>query len=585
MRIAVYSIALNEAAHAERWAASTVDADFRLVADTGSTDDTVELLGQAGVTVARVTVRPWRFDLARNAALALLPDDIDVCLSLDLDEVCEPGFFDAVRAAWDEHGGFGRGRHWIHTGTWWRAERLHARFGYRWVGPCHEVTVPYHGGPEKAVDVEARLHHLPDDTKSRGQYLGLLEMFCAEAPHDPRAWTYLTRERFFAQDAHGVLDAAARALALPGGWPPERAAICRWAAWADPDHVDEWLARGTMEAPDELEAWHARALVAYARAGWVELGHLCERALACPDASHYLAGPAWRLHDLAALAAHHQDDQAAAVTHGEAALAGNPDDERLAANLAFYQAGVPRRPAPVGARQAVPTYVVIASRNRPTMLANLRAQLAGQCAGVLVFDNGYDVAPEDVIDAHGWPLHRMWNDGLDRAAAAAGGQPHNCLVINDDVELLTDDFVARLDAALRSDPDHWIAYPNFGGLAIGHGDCGRTTSDELAGQTMSGWAFMLRGEAGLRIDEQFAFWYGDTDLERQVRTAGKHTVCVGGCFARHLDPCRSTFTDPERLAQAFDDEARYAAKWDLDPDTLWLAINAGPLREKVGRHA
>jgi hypothetical protein len=88
---------------------------------------------------------------------------------------------------------------------------------------------------------------------------------------------------------------------------------------------------------------------------------------------------------------------------------------------------------------------------------------------------------------------------------------------------------------------------------------------------MSGWAFMLRGETGLRFDERFEWWYGDSDLERQVREAGKYTVCVGGCFARHLDPLRSTLDDPERLAQAELDEKHFAEKWGLDPATLWLA--------------
>ena len=70
MKIAVYTIALNEAAHAERWASSAVDADYRIVADTGSTDDTVErLTGRAsryigspfdpGVSTMRGTP-PWR---------------------------------------------------------------------------------------------------------------------------------------------------------------------------------------------------------------------------------------------------------------------------------------------------------------------------------------------------------------------------------------------------------------------------------------------------------------------------------------------------------------------------------------------
>ena len=48
MKIAVYTIALNEAAHVERWATSAADADYRIVADTGSTDDTVKRLTRGG---------------------------------------------------------------------------------------------------------------------------------------------------------------------------------------------------------------------------------------------------------------------------------------------------------------------------------------------------------------------------------------------------------------------------------------------------------------------------------------------------------------------------------------------------------
>jgi glycosyltransferase involved in cell wall biosynthesis len=69
VKVAVYTIALNEAAHAERWADSAADADYRIVADTGSTDDTVERLSRVGVTVHKIAVKPWRFDVARNTAM------------------------------------------------------------------------------------------------------------------------------------------------------------------------------------------------------------------------------------------------------------------------------------------------------------------------------------------------------------------------------------------------------------------------------------------------------------------------------------------------------------------------------------
>ena len=100
MRIAFYTIALNEEAHCERWCASTAGADARVVLDTGSTDATVKILKSRGVRVERMTFDHWRFDTARNAALDLLPADVDVCVSLDMDESPDPGWRDAIESVW-----------------------------------------------------------------------------------------------------------------------------------------------------------------------------------------------------------------------------------------------------------------------------------------------------------------------------------------------------------------------------------------------------------------------------------------------------------------------------------------------------
>ncbi|MFZ4600543.1 MAG: glycosyl transferase family 2, partial [Terrimicrobiaceae bacterium] len=71
MRIAVYAISKNEEQFVERFCKSAEDADLVMIADTGSTDDTVGLARELGATVNRICITPWRFDKARDAALAL----------------------------------------------------------------------------------------------------------------------------------------------------------------------------------------------------------------------------------------------------------------------------------------------------------------------------------------------------------------------------------------------------------------------------------------------------------------------------------------------------------------------------------
>ena len=53
-----------------------------------------------GRQAARDLDRPWRFDQARNAALALVPDDVDICVSLDLDELIMPGWRRVLEGLW-----------------------------------------------------------------------------------------------------------------------------------------------------------------------------------------------------------------------------------------------------------------------------------------------------------------------------------------------------------------------------------------------------------------------------------------------------------------------------------------------------
>lgn len=117
-------------------------ADYRVVADTGSTDDTVKILTRNNVTVLglkdcvhidryNISVKPWRFDTARNAALCLVPADADVCLTLDMDELIDDDFVEKLREVWIP-GVTTIATVPFDTGLIWMAQRVHARHGFVW---------------------------------------------------------------------------------------------------------------------------------------------------------------------------------------------------------------------------------------------------------------------------------------------------------------------------------------------------------------------------------------------------------------------------------------------------------------------
>ena len=137
MKIAVYTICLNEEKHVTRWATSCQEADYRIVADTGSTDTSVCLLQQEGVTVHDVCIDPWRFDTAKNVALSLVPADADVCISLDMDAWLPADWRQHLESVWQPH--HTRMRHSYHYVNAqdefvrnYPHAKVHSRRGYHW---------------------------------------------------------------------------------------------------------------------------------------------------------------------------------------------------------------------------------------------------------------------------------------------------------------------------------------------------------------------------------------------------------------------------------------------------------------------
>lgn len=316
-RIAVYAIAKNEAQHVERFLASIHEADYIVVADTGSTDNTVDLLRAGGAQVHSIAVNPWRFDTARNLSLDLVPHDADICFCLDLDEVAAPGWRQAIEAAWTPYAT--RLRYlfvWSHHDdgsadiSFW-ASKIHSRHGYRWRHPVHEVLTAE--GADIPADCTLRVDHYPDAAKPRSSYLPLLEKAVEEDPDDDRNAFYLGREYVFHQMWSQAIQQLERHLALPAAqWPPERAASMSYLATAlkelnRHEEAITWLERACTEAPDQREPWVDLAQLCYESQLWEKGFFAARRALSITERPRtYLThGYAWghRPYDIAAVCA------------------------------------------------------------------------------------------------------------------------------------------------------------------------------------------------------------------------------------------------------------------------------------------
>ena len=354
-KVCVYAICKNEAQFVDRWMDSMSEADSVVVLDTGSTDDTVEKLRRRGAQVTVEIISPWRFDTARNRSLELAPPNADLCVCTDLDEVFHPGWRAALERAW------GPGVSQIsYRYTWsfqpdgsegvvfW-SEKAHARRGFRWIHPVHEVlewTLPTPRG--RSVQAQGvQLDHHPDPAKSRGQYLPLLELSVQEAPEDDRNMHYLGREYMYKGRWDDCIATLTKHLAMPSAtWADERAASMRYIARSYGEKgrsglARDWYLRAIAEAPHLREAYVDLASLLYAQENWEGVLYFTGCALDIRErpATYICEAAAWGSlpWDLRSIALYHTGQFSKALEAAEQALTYAPENERIQQNVSFFK--------------------------------------------------------------------------------------------------------------------------------------------------------------------------------------------------------------------------------------------------------
>lgn len=364
MKVVVYAICKNEEQFVSRWAKSMSEADEIVVLDTGSEDNTAQRLRELGVRVEEEKMIPWRFDKARNRSLELVPEDTDICVCTDLDEVFEPGWRNCLETAWKACEGTGQARYrytWSFTqegreGVVFWIEKAHSRHGYEWVHPVHEVlqwTGQGRPGPTVTA-VGVQLNHYPDSGKSRGQYLPLLELSVKEDPQDDRNMHYLGREYMYKGRWDECIRTLKHHLSMPAAtWKDERAASMRYIAKAykmkgEKQAALNWYLKAIAEAPHLREPYIDLAYTLYEEKEWDGVLYFtgCALKIVRRPGSYICEASSWGSfpYDLRSIALFRTGRMAEALDEAKKALAIEPENERFRGNIKILEQKVQEQP-------------------------------------------------------------------------------------------------------------------------------------------------------------------------------------------------------------------------------------------------
>lgn len=348
-KVCVYAISKNEEKFVDRWVNSMKEADEIYVVDTGSTDKTIKKLKKLGVKVKKKIIKPWRFDVARNESLKLVPEDFDICVCTDLDEVFISGWRKKLEEIWDKNTTrLAYNYNWLldeknNPKVNFYIEKIHSRNDYKWTHPVHEV-LSYLGNnvENKKYTNEITLNHYPDNTKSRSSYLPLLELSVKENPEDDRNVHYLGREYMYCGKWNEAIDTLIKHLNLPSAtWKDERCASMRFIArcYQKLNRFDEarmWLNKAILEAPHLRDSFVELALLEYNQNDLNKVKECCIKALEIKEHPKTYINEVFSwdhtIDDLLSICYYYENNFTEALNHVNNALKYFPDDERLLNN-------------------------------------------------------------------------------------------------------------------------------------------------------------------------------------------------------------------------------------------------------------
>ena len=352
-KVCVYTISKNEEKFAKRWAKSMSEADEIYVLDTGSTDNTIKILKENGVNVKQEIINPWRFDVARNKSLDMVPLDTDICVCTDLDEVFKPGWRKKLEELWENCDRLRYHYNWQFDDKGspiisYYLNKMHTRNNYIWYYPVHEVLKYTGNTPERIITTnEIILNQYSDKEKSRNSYLPLLELAAKENPDDDRCIHYLGREYMYYERNDEAIEMLKKHLELESStWKDERSTSMRFIARcykrkSEFDKAIKWFDKSIEEAPYLRDPYIEKALLMYELKDYNSVIYLCNKALDIKNNNKTYVNESFSfdhtIYDLLSLCYYFKNDKYLALYYVEKALSISPNIKRLQNNKTYFK--------------------------------------------------------------------------------------------------------------------------------------------------------------------------------------------------------------------------------------------------------
>lgn len=279
MKIALCMIVKNEEVTIKRCLDSVIDlVDEAWIADTGSTDKTLEILKQYPkvniLHYKEVPGDPFNYGRARNFAQS--ETKADAIFSLDGDEwlhpKCKESFRENVERHIKKHGTL-LVPLWTHYNkeTLESPNHVHSLVRLfrneppnKWEGRIHEIVM--FKGTRNLIDDILILHDKTEKNLTLEQHKKKIKLYetnlllmIKEAPENPRGYFYLLQSYSETGQHQKAIDIGCEYIKL-ALWHEERAQACiylgkSYAAWGMPDHAESWFIRSAIEDPLRAEPW------------------------------------------------------------------------------------------------------------------------------------------------------------------------------------------------------------------------------------------------------------------------------------------------------------------------------------------